>query len=124
MSEEEPMYKRYDKRFLDTTSKFGSDEYASVCWSVNLDTSYQDKREKFQYANMSGTLRIADCNKHVSIELYCERAVEVEERLKKLEEIRTSIDGLIAAIKGARELMLVVEQKPNPKYVGDTPSED
>ena len=121
---EKNAYQRYEKKFLDTVSDNGADEFATVSFSVTADKSYQSSRDQFMKVSMDANMRISDCQKHIVISLYAEDSAAVQERINKLYVLREQVDKAIEAMHECREVMMEVEKQPNPKWDGKTIDND
>lgn len=117
-------YLQYDKQFLDLESTNGADEFASVAWRVGIDSNYQSNRDEFLKGAISATMRITDCSRAVSIDLYCSTVEDVEDRVRKLEVIREHCNKAIAALHEARDTLIEFQKNPNPKWDGKSEGGD
>ncbi len=115
---------RYEKKFLDTVSDDGSDEFATCSWRVSMDSSYQGTRDEYMKVSMEASMRITDCLKHIVINLYAADSSRVQERINKLYVLREQVDKAIEAMYEARDHMIEVERTKNPKWDGKSKSED
>ncbi len=99
-------YKNSRKEFLDNESKFAPNEFASICWSVVLeDNNKYDTKAKEENRNsvcLSAEIRVADCSRSVSIDLFSESLEDIDARIEKVNRMRASLDALKDALWVAR----------------------
>jgi hypothetical protein len=103
---EKILFKKFEKRFLDTESKFASYEHATVSWDVSLEENKYDKESNKKGLNsfdLGGSIRLADCNRVINFDIGASNIEEIDARIAKVNEFKQSINNLHKALLEAKK---------------------
>lgn len=115
MEGEARLFSSGSKSFLSNT-EYGQGEFGSVAWQVSVSVASTGTSVEHAMSYMSGSFRVADCTRSVSIDLYYHDEESYNDRVQKMESLVKEATAARDALVASWEKFKQGQGLPNPRF--------